>query len=728
MIKRPYYEDRDEYILDFDTSNASFIAMASILKRKGIKNWAFFLKLYDEDLVGVDPYDPNLSNEYRLKIIMECKKNMWYFVREVMRIPAPGDPMKFKLHRGNLALLWACVNNIPVYEILPRQHGKTWAVISYALWTFNYASDYTNMLFMNKQLGDSQLNLKRLKDARELLPAYMRMDKMETSKGELKENRGNVNSMNNALHNEISVKASARNPIAADELGRGMTVAWVWIDEVAFVQFNRIIYAAMAPAWSKAAEIAIDKGRPTGKILTTTPSDLSTDMGRFAYEVRDQAAKFDETLYDKDPSELSTWMDKNSKNGYLYIEFSYLQLDHKHPNEWFEQQCKDLLYDWTKIRREILLQWNNASSNSPFDENDLRDLRAMSIKASELDSIIINKYYKLNVYRKLEPAEKYIITVDPAKGRGSLSDRTAITVINAKTQECHAIFKSSVIQYKETFRFLFTLVNEYIPNSVLVVENNIDTLIEYIMNSSLRSLLYYEFDRTPTKEKRKKGVRVHDQRNNILYGITTTSSNRPKYFDILFEMVRNQQKLINCEELVEEIETLEYKTTTRIEAVSGSHDDVIISYLLGIYVLKYGNNRPRFGLFFADDFGTEYKNTDNDIFRQTKSIRNFNNTNNENDLLSNPFWSELLEEMNNDDPEEMELRWRKSLSRNKNDLLEYKTNIFTGEQDLSGIKQIRKNAFYDLNARDEIINNEDVFEMMSVGSSIREFEDDSGWF
>ena len=582
---------------------------------------------------------------------------------------------------------------------------------------------------MNKQLGDSQLNLKRLKDARELLPPYLRMDKTQTDKGELKENRGNVNSMRNALHNEITVKASARNPISADELGRGMTVAWVWIDEVAFVQFNRIIYAAMAPAWSKAAEIAIEKGRPTGKILTTTPSDLSTDMGKFAYEIRSDAAKFDEELYNMDPSELSTWMDKNSKNGYLYIEFSYLQLDHKHPDKWFEKQCKDLLYDWTKIRREVLLQWNNASSNSPFDENDLRDLRSMSKKASDLDSIIINKYYKLNVYEKLDPTKKYIVTVDPAKGRGTAADRTAITVIDAKTQKCCAVFKSSVIQYKETFRFIYTLINTYIPDSVLVVENNIDTIIEYIMNSSLRSLLYYEFDKTPTKEKRKKGVKVHDQRNNILYGITTTSANRPKYFDILFEMVRTQQELLIAEELVEEIETLEYKSPTRIEAVSGSHDDVIISYLLGIYVLRYGNNRPRFGLFFADEFGKEYHNTDSSIFKQNTIRKDLNNNDRDSALLNNPFWSELLEEMlDNTTPEEMEQRWKRSQASTKAELLEYKTNIFTGERDVSGISKIRGNAFYDLNTRDDVsLSPNDTFSLLSK-SNIRDFEDDDSWF
>jgi len=728
MIKRPSYEERGEYMLDFDTSNASFIAMASVLKRKGVKNWAFFLKLYDEDLVGVDPYDPNLPQEYKVKIILECRKNLWYFIREVMRIPAPGDPMQFKLHRGNLALLWACVNNIPVYEILPRQHGKTWAVITYALWTFNYASDYTNMLFMNKQLNDSQLNLKRLKDARELLPPYLRMDKTMTDKGEMKESRGNVNSMRNALHNEITVKASARNPISADELGRGMTVAWVWIDEIAFVQFNRIIYAAMAPAWSKAAEIAVQKGRPTGKILTTTPSDLATDMGKFAYEVKDNAARFSEDLYDKDPSELSTWMDKNSKNGYLYIEFMYQQLDHKDPGKWFDKQCKELLYDWTKIRREILLQWNNASSNSPFDENDLRDLRAMSISASEIDSIVINKYYKLNVYKKLQPEDKYIVTCDPAKGRGTLSDRTAICVINAKTKECHAIFKSSVIQYKETFRFLYTLINNYIPNSVLVIENNIDTLIEYVRNSSLRSLLYYEFDKSSIREKRKKGVKVHDQKNSILYGITTTGQNRPKYFDILFEMVRTQKQLLCVDELVEEIETLEYKTATRVEAVSGSHDDVIISYLIGIYVLMYGNNRPRFGLFYADDLGTEYNKTDDSIFKQSNRNLNMNDREHENSLLSNPFWSELMDEMiENMSAEDMEERWRKGLIRNKSDLLDYEANIFTGEADPNGIKYANPNSFFDLNTRDDKLAETDVFEM---ANNINDFNDDDigGWF
>lgn len=730
MIKRPYYEEEESYILDFDTNNASFIAMAGTLRKKGIEDWGFFLKLYDEDLAGLDPYSEEVMRNPQLqwKIVNECRKNLWYFVREVMRIPAPGEPMKFKLHRGNLALLWACANNIPVYEILPRQHGKTWAVITYALWVFNYASDFTNMLFMNKSLGDSQLNLKRLKDARGLLPIYMRMDKEQTLKGEMKESKGNINSLKNTMNNEITVKASARNPIAADELGRGMTVAWVWIDELAFVQFNRIIYAAMAPAWSKAAEISISKNRPIGKILTTTPSDLSTDMGDFAYNIKEKAAKFDEKLYDMDPTELSTWMDKNSQNGYLYIEFNYQQLGNS--NKWFEQQCKDLLYDWTKIRREILLQWNNASTNSPFDENDLRELRSKLIHPIEDQCIIINKYYKLNVYRPLDPATKYIVTCDPSKGKGSNSDRTGITVIDAKTRECCAIFKSNTIQYKETFRFLYTLINKYIPNSVLVIENNIDTLIEYVMNSSLKHLLYYEFTRSEIKEKRKKGKLLSKSNDNITYGITTTSNNRPKYFDILFEMVRNEQELINCEELIEEIELLEYKSPTRIEAISGKHDDVIMSYLMGLYVLTLGNNRPRFGIFYADGLGGEFKQVSNSIFNQsTASVFSTDNSR-ANALLTNPFWADLISEMSdNFDPDAMERRWKKSQIKTKEEKLVFQTNIFSGQKDEFGIARADTEAFFDLNTREDEFGDNDFVSIGLNGSTIRDFEDDEGsWF
>jgi hypothetical protein len=61
----------------FETTNQSFIDMHYFLKQKGIKNNAFFLILYDRDLAGVDPRDPNLSMAMKTKILRECCCNYW---------------------------------------------------------------------------------------------------------------------------------------------------------------------------------------------------------------------------------------------------------------------------------------------------------------------------------------------------------------------------------------------------------------------------------------------------------------------------------------------------------------------------------------------------------------------------------------------------------------------------------------------------------------------------
>ena len=72
------------------TSNQSFLNMHYYLKQKGIQNNKFFLVIYDPDLIGVNPRDPNLNTVMKKKILRECIINFWYFIREVVRIPDQG--------------------------------------------------------------------------------------------------------------------------------------------------------------------------------------------------------------------------------------------------------------------------------------------------------------------------------------------------------------------------------------------------------------------------------------------------------------------------------------------------------------------------------------------------------------------------------------------------------------------------------------------------------------
>jgi len=64
-----YYQD--------STTNQSFMKMHYLLKAKGIKNNKFFLLIYDAGLMGVDPRDPNLSQQMKLRILRECITNFW---------------------------------------------------------------------------------------------------------------------------------------------------------------------------------------------------------------------------------------------------------------------------------------------------------------------------------------------------------------------------------------------------------------------------------------------------------------------------------------------------------------------------------------------------------------------------------------------------------------------------------------------------------------------------
>lgn len=169
-------EARNTIINDIDTKtkNKSFIKMAKILKRLGINNRFFFLKLYDKGLQGVNPHDPNLSVEMQTRITNECVRNPWYFLREVVRIPEPGGTINFQLHRGNLALAFCMLNNINLIQLLPRQHGKTISAICVYVWIYHFATENSNILFINKEFTDSKENLKRFKNISEQLPEYLK--------------------------------------------------------------------------------------------------------------------------------------------------------------------------------------------------------------------------------------------------------------------------------------------------------------------------------------------------------------------------------------------------------------------------------------------------------------------------------------------------------------------------------------------------------------------------
>ena len=83
------WEKKHPYaIVDTSTKNESWLRLAKIYQHMGVKNHAFMLALHNPGLQGIDPFDPSLTQEQILSIIVECKDNPWYFFREILKLSA----------------------------------------------------------------------------------------------------------------------------------------------------------------------------------------------------------------------------------------------------------------------------------------------------------------------------------------------------------------------------------------------------------------------------------------------------------------------------------------------------------------------------------------------------------------------------------------------------------------------------------------------------------------
>ena len=204
------------------------------LKDKGIKHNEFMLLLLDPDLARINPRDPRLPPAMTAKVLRECIYNPWYFLREICRIPSDGiaEGVPFKLHRGNMAMLFCLMLNLNTSCILPRQTGKTMGAIAWYLWLFNFGTNNAEMSFLNKKFEDSKLNLSRLKSLRDLLPSYLKMDQVFGMDGTKLKGRNSVEMLQHPLNgNKIRTVPSARDVTSAASLMRGRTTSIIYIDE-----------------------------------------------------------------------------------------------------------------------------------------------------------------------------------------------------------------------------------------------------------------------------------------------------------------------------------------------------------------------------------------------------------------------------------------------------------------------------------------------------------------
>ena len=589
--------NRQLIYVHLETTNQSFLDMHYYLKHKGIKNNTFFLALYDPDLAGIDPRDPNLSPLYKQKVLRECIVNYWYYLREVLRIPASGGSFRYRLDRGSLAMNYLYTLNCNMYVELPRQFGKTTTAVARYLWVYNFGSTNSEIMFMHKSHDGSKGNLRRLREFRDALPSYLQMSSATGIDGRKLKVPNTIVSMQHPINNnKITTFASARSKAAANNLGRGATVPIQYWDEFAWMPFNGEAYGAAIPAYSTAKELAQKNHAPYGIVLTSTPGDLTTKEGQYAYKIHNDATPWNESYYDLTMKEFEELKESNHNSSFFLIRYTYQQLGKG--MDYFNQMCRDLENDWPNIRREILLEWAQVSDDCPFNPDDL-DIIAQYCH-DPIRTLFFGRahQYQFLVYEDIDLRYPPIVGVDPSGA--THHDSSSITVIDSRTTKVCATFNCNYIPADDLADILYKLATDYMPSCVINIERNGGfglPIIARLIKTPVKKNLYYEIKEKIVEESFN-GYRVDKQKKLVkVYGTDSTKEVRNRMIEILFDRVQYHKDKFIAKILHDEMATMVQKPSGKIEHSPDAHDDQIFSYLHALRPL-YDN-----AAFLSREFG-----------------------------------------------------------------------------------------------------------------------------
>ena len=601
-------------IVDTKTTNKSFIRVAQIYKAMGVENHAFLLALHNPDLQGVDPFDPNLTTEQRYAIVTEVSENPWYFFREIIRIPTSGTlaGISFIANRANIAYLWCCFNHLTTMIIMPRQTGKS--VVADSCNTYMLIAGGTNikMVLFTKDNGLRVSNIERLKSIFDLLPWYINTrDKSDSNNTE--------NITINSLKNRLDTVVGQNTLAGAMKVGRGLTVAILQVDELAFIPHVKESLETALAATGAARENAKNSGSHYYNTYTTTPGYINTEEGAYAKWIYDGCARWTEKFLDlPNQDELNDTIRKNTRRGNLsvLIEYNHRQLGKT--DEWLKERILEANATGDRAEADFLNKWSQGSAASPISKENLVRLRdsLMSKKYVDIstEGYVMNWYVEEDEVLNGLPGRQVVLGMDSSEMIGN--DYTALCGRDVSTGEvlCTAIINETNVLTLSNF--IANLLIKY-PNMTFIPEAKstgvaiIDTVAQIFISKGLnpftRIFNYIADERDTNKEYAKlwdnisRGFGLSDIYNKYRreFGYRTAGvgkNSRDNLYGTSFNSsIKYTAHLVRDNELITELESLVIKNG-RIDHPNGGHDDGVISWILPYFMLTQGKNLESYGI------------------------------------------------------------------------------------------------------------------------------------
>ena len=363
----------------------------------------------------------------------------------------------------------------------------------------------------------------------------------------------------------------------------------MWFDEFAFLKFNNEIYESATFALSAAAERAKAQNKPYFKLITTTPNNIDLPSGEYCRNMIDSSCPFCFEMFDMDPDALRTFINKNSDNGFVYIEFSYKELGKD--EYWFHEQCRAVNHVKLKIKREILLEWTKSADKSIYSEEQI-DAISLSERPVIFTKFVM-KDYPFHFIEAYDPTKPYVLGIDVAGGVSL--DSSTIVAVDPTTLSPVGYFANNKIELPEFAELIKETVITLFPMSAVAVERapiSLGLISTLMKDSFIKKRLVYTYQNDDTKEKEKSVRNSAKQNSNSnlnsrVYGLVTSETSRNMMYDLLNYEIVNHPDVFKLRPLIKEIGTLERNKRGKVEAARGRHDDILMAYLIARYAISY---------------------------------------------------------------------------------------------------------------------------------------------
>lgn len=600
-------------VADLSTKNRSFVNLAILLKKMGVRNHAFMLALINPSLQGINPHDPNLDMETKGLISAEIAINPWYWFREVLRIPAQagGKSVFLEANRANISLFWAFFNHVMYILIQPRQTGKSVSTDSLMTYLMRVACENTtfNLLTLNDTLRRN--NIKRLKDIVDELPPYLQMKSAaDPTNGE----EIGVTMLGNRYLTHVAQNSEKQALL----MGRGLSSAILHCDEGPYIRYIALALRAALAAGGAAIDQAKAAGAPYGTILTTTAGKKDDKDGRYIYNLLSNAAIWTERFYDcANEKELHATVRKNSSGDVLRINGTF---DHRQlgkTDEWLKEKLELALQEGEDANRDYFNIWTNGGVSSPF-KPEVVDAIARAVKSIQ-HSEISNNSFVLNWYLpEKEIASRMakttcVIGMDTSDAQGD--DDISLIVMDVYTLEVLAAGRYNLINLHDFGVFLAKFMSTY-KNTILMPEKRssamgiCDFVCNYLAGEGenpfrrVFNRVINERDEHPDRFDEIKyltGRRLDSYVSTYkkFFGYPTSGSGEYSRDKLFGNALRTATRLavdgINDRMLINQIVSLENRNG-RIDHPIGEHDDMVVGWLLCIWFIYHGTGLDYYGI------------------------------------------------------------------------------------------------------------------------------------